>query len=124
MYSLRGLFLIVRGADTLTPHSTLNTSHLVGHLHHSETDNLFADLEALLEDLGDDVLAKLFRIDVHHGVVQVGVELIAHIAEDFYAQGGEDLHQLIHGHLHALLVGGILGGLVQRPFQVVVDGKL
>ena len=60
---------------------------------------------------------------MHHGVVQVGVKGIPHRSEDFHAQTVQNLHKLGHGHLHALFIGGILGGLVQRPLQVVVNGK-
>ena len=60
---------------------------LVRDLNHSKPDNLLADLKALLEDLCDHIFAQFLRIDMHHGVVQVGVELVTHIAEDFHAQG-------------------------------------
>ena len=96
---------------------------LIGDLHHGKPHDLLTQLEAFLEHLGDGVLGCVFILGVHHGVVDIGIKFIAHIAEDFHTQSGEDLHKLVHGHLHALLVGGILGGLVQSPLQIVVDGK-
>ena len=95
----------------------------VGHLHHGEADNLVAQFEALLEDGGDGVLAQFLAVDVHDSVVEIGVEFIAHIAEDLHTQTVQNLDQFGHGQLNALLVGGIFGGLVQRPFQIVVNGE-
>jgi hypothetical protein len=55
--------------------------------------------------------------------VQVGVKGVAHLAENLHAKTIQDLQQLRHGHLHALFVGGVFRGLVQRALQIVVDGK-
>jgi len=59
---------------------------LISNLNHCKSDDLLADFEALLEDLCDGVFTQFFRIDVHHGVMQVGVEFIAHISENFHAR--------------------------------------
>ena len=45
---------------------------LICNLDHREADDLFADEEALLEDLGDHILAQTLLLDVHHGVVPRG----------------------------------------------------
>ena len=87
------------------------------------THDAFAHDKALLEYFHDGVVIAVFHLHVHHGIVQGGVEAVAGLAEDFHAQTGEDLHQLGHGQLHALFVGGILGGLVHGPLQDIVDGK-
>ena len=60
---------------------------------------------------------------MHHRIVEVGIEAVAWGPEDLHAQACENLHKLIHGELHALLVGDILGGLVQSPLQIVIYGK-
>ena len=50
------------------------SSELVCDLHHRVADHLVADLEALLEHLGNHVLAQVFILHMHHSVVEVGVE--------------------------------------------------
>jgi len=57
---------------------------LVCNLNHCESHNFVAQLEALLEHLGKGVLGELFTVDMHHSVVQVGIEYVAHIAENFH----------------------------------------
>ena len=65
----------------------------------------------------------LLAVQMHHGVVQIRVEGVAHLAENLHAETIQDLQQLRHGQLHALFVGGVFRGLVQRALQIVVDGK-
>ena len=60
---------------------------------------------------------------MHDRIVEVGIEAVARGSENFHAQSGKDLYQLVHGQLHALLIGGVLGGLVQSPLQIVIYGK-
>ena len=96
---------------------------LVGDLNHGEADNLIADLKALLEHLTDGVLRVIFAVAVHHCVVKVGVEGLTDLTENLHAQTIQNLNKLCHGHFHTLFIGGILGGLVQGPLQIVVDGK-
>ena len=98
-------------------------TNLICNLNHCEADDFVAHLEALLEDLGDHILAKAFVLRMHHRIVEVGIEAVAWGPEDLHAQACENLHKLIHGELHALLVGDILGGLVQSPLQIVIYGK-
>ena len=59
---------------------------LIRHLDDGVADDLVADPEALLEDLGDDVLAELLVFHVHHGVVGIGVEGVAGLAKLLHAQ--------------------------------------
>mgnify|MGYP007098962800 CR=1 FL=1 len=66
---------------------------------------------------------RLSSAGVHRRVVQVGIKGVSRRAEALGAQALENLLQLRHGHLHALFVGGVFRGLVQRALQIVVDGK-
>ena len=56
---------------------------------------------------------------MHDGVVQLGIEGLAHLAEGLDAQAFHDGDQAVHGHFHALLVGLVGGFLIQGPLQVV-----
>ena len=72
---------------------------LICDLYHCESDDLFADLEALLEDLCNDVFTEALVLDVHDRVVQLRIEMIARRAEAFDAQlfhHGDELLSLIH----------------------------
>ena len=46
---------------------------LICDLYHCEPDDLFADLEALLEDLCNDVFTEALVLDVHDRVVQLRI---------------------------------------------------
>ena len=93
---------------------------LVCNLDHRETDDLFADDKALLEDLGDHILAQPFLFDVHHGVVPRGIKGFTDLAEARHAKALHDLHQLVHGHLDAFFVR-LVGSLLRKgSFKVVV----
>ena len=59
---------------------------LICNLDHREADDLFADEEALLEDLGDHILAQTLLLDVHHGVVPRGIKDFSDLAEARHAQ--------------------------------------
>ena len=94
---------------------------LVCDFYHREANDLFADAEALLENLQNDIFARAFIFRMHHGVVQRGVECLAGFTERRHAELFEDAGELRHRHLHALferLIGGLLG---EGPFQIVVD---
>ena len=94
---------------------------LICNLDHREADDLFADEEALLEDLGDHILAQTLLLDVHHGVVPRGIKDFSDLAEARHAQTLHDLHQLVHGHFDALLVRLVGGFLRERTLEIVVD---
>ena len=47
---------------------------LIGNLHHGEADDLLPQHKAGLEDLGHGVLPQVLVLDVHDGVMEVGVE--------------------------------------------------
>ena len=49
----------------------------VGHFDHRMADDLIAQLEPVLEHFYHDVLSQVLVIDVHHGVVEVGIEGLA-----------------------------------------------
>ena len=49
----------------------------VGHLDHGEPDDLFAALEAGLEDLSHGVFTQGLILHMHHGVVLLGVKGLA-----------------------------------------------
>ena len=96
---------------------------LICDLYHCEPDDLFADLEALLEDLCNDVFTEALVLDVHDRVVQLRIEMIARRAEAFDAQLFHHGDELVHRHLHALFKGGVLRFLGQRPLEIVVHGR-
>ena len=96
---------------------------LICDLYHREADDLFADLEALLEDLRDDVFAKRFVLDVHDRVMKLRVKDLACRAEAYDTQLFHDGDELVHRHLDALFKRGILRLLRQRPLEIVVHGK-
>ena len=75
---------------------------LVCDFYHREADDLFADAEALLEDLRDDVFAKRFVLDVHDRVMKLRVKDLACRAEAHDAQLFHDGDELVHRHLDAL----------------------
>ena len=50
---------------------------LICDLYHREADDFIADLEALLEDLCNDVFAKRFVLDVHDRVMKLRVKDLA-----------------------------------------------
>lgn len=59
---------------------------LICDLYHCESNDFIADLEALLEDLRDDVFAKRFVLDVHDRVMKLRVKDLACRAEAHDAQ--------------------------------------
>ena len=69
----------------------------VGHFDHRMTNDLIAQLEPVLEHFYHNVLSQVLVIDVHHGVVEVGVNvpnatvILIENAERF---GLAQLHQL------------------------------
>ena len=65
--------------------------NLVSDLHHGKSHDLFADLKALLEDLGDHIFAQALVFNMHHGVMHIGIEGVARFAEFGDAQGAHDL---------------------------------
>ena len=60
---------------------------LICNLDHREADDLFADEEALLEDLGDHILAQTLLLDVHHGVVPRGIKGFPPSEEAWFSTG-------------------------------------
>ena len=55
-------------------------------MNHCESDDLFAQLDALLEYLGDGVFCQGVILGVHDRIVQIGVEFVAHITIDLYTR--------------------------------------
>ena len=64
-------------------------------MHHGEADDLFTHLKALLKHLGDGVFGDGIVLRVHDGVVQIGVELIACVADDLRSGKDETIDELV-----------------------------
>ena len=95
----------------------------VSDFYHGEADDLIADPEALLEHLDDLALALFLILDVHDGVVEVGVEFLA---EALYLGDAELFHrglELGHYHLDAAAVGLVRALQGQRTLKIVVHRK-
>ena len=93
---------------------------LIRDLYHREADDLFADLEALLEDLCNDVFTEALVLDVHDGVVAVGVKRFADGFDLRHAELIERGVILVHDALDALAGGVIVRSLCQCARQAVV----
>ena len=93
---------------------------LICYFHHGEPDDLLAQHEASLKDLRHGVLAKILVLHMHDRIVQGGVKGFSQGVDLGDAQLLQHGLELVHGHLHALLIGLVGGLLLQGPLQVVV----
>ena len=86
------------------------------------TDDPVAFFVALLEDVGDFVLALLFILDVHYRVVNVGIELLSGCSEGLDAELIEHFGRRFEDERES--VCDLLGfGVLRRPFEIVDDRK-
>ena len=124
-------------ADNLThnlflPNITLDLDYLcelklltdsVGLLHHGVPQDAVSAAVAALEHLRHHILTKAFILDVHDGIVQVGVEGVAGLAEGFHAHPLEVFLKAGLDHPDAGDIAFIGTGGLQRSLQVIQKGQ-
>ena len=96
----------------------------VCHLDHGKTQNLVAQLIALLEDLYDGVLADALVLDVHDGVVLLRIEGLILRGNLRHAELFEHGGKLLADHLHALPVGVAFFKLLRAALKNVPTERL
>ena len=84
--ALRTILIMPQG-HTIILHFTFWILHLICHLDHCESNDLFADLEALLEDLGDAFDPNLHNAVMHIDSEELGENVIAQVFQKGFKIG-------------------------------------
>ena len=98
---------------------------LIGDLDDREAQDLVAEHEALLQDLDHGIFAVALVLNVHHGVVPLGIKFLAHAVDRRDAEPGERFFILVEDHLEPLLVGIVVlrAELGEAALEIVVHRK-
>ena len=100
----------------------LSTS-LVCNFYGCKTKNLVAQHKALFKDFCHNIFPKVFIVHMHHGIVDIGVELGAFCPDLGNAQTFQSSVELFHDHFKALAVRGILFVLADAAFQIIMHAQ-